>query len=334
MNVYTILKYVNKFKHPRLKLLGIYLFHIFGRRYIGIFFDPVLGCNIRCKMCHFSDEEQRKKMKGVMTLDEMTKFGNAFFHRALKLQIGCGAEPTLHKDLPKLIALGKEKKVPWVSITTNANLLSDKMLTDCLEAGLDEITISLHGVKKETYEFMMDKASHDVFLDVLYRMSEAKKKYNFSIRINYTINEDNVDELANFFDVYGNIDFDVIQLRPIANFGNTTYHNFSYARLIEKYDETIQKVKDEAIKRNIRCLVSSKEQMLAPDNKNSNSVIYEGVYYYFDPKLPWRGDFDLGNETFESYCRRKGIGWRLFKSIFQSKRKMNKKKRQLNYEIS
>lgn len=333
MNVYSLLRLANNFKHPRIKLFGIYLLHTFRRRYIGLFFDPVLACNLRYKMCHFSDDEHRRKMRGSLTLDQMKMFGDAFFHRALKLQIGCGAEPLVHKDLPALIALAKEKKVPWISVTTNANLMTEDLLMKCLESGLNEITISMHGVKKETYEYFMDNAKYEKFVEVLRLMTKAKEKYKYTIRVNYTINEDNVDELEDFFDVFGDIGFDIIQLRPIANFGDTTYHNFSHDRIIEKYDNTIQKVKDEANRRNIMCIAPLKEQLVVSDNKNDNSIVFDGLYYSITPELPWRGDFELGKETFESYSKRKKLGKRLFKSIFQKSNNMNRKKRQLNYTI-
>ena len=120
--------------------MGIWLFHVLGKRYIGVFLDPVLACNFRCKMCYFSDEEKRKSLRGTLKYEEIEAIAGSLFHRALKLQIGCGAEPTLHKDLVKIIALGKRYNVPYVSLTTNGNLLTKKQLAVAVENGLDELT--------------------------------------------------------------------------------------------------------------------------------------------------------------------------------------------------
>ena len=46
--------------------MGLWLFHVLGKRYIGVFLDPVLACNFRCKMCYFSDEEKRKSLRGTL----------------------------------------------------------------------------------------------------------------------------------------------------------------------------------------------------------------------------------------------------------------------------
>ena len=95
--------------------------------------------------------------------DDIELIAETIFKRALKLQIGCGTEPTLYKGLAKIVALGKQYKVPYISITTNANLLDEAKIETLLKAGLDEFTISLHGVHKESYEAFMKKASYEKF---------------------------------------------------------------------------------------------------------------------------------------------------------------------------
>lgn len=334
MEIYSLLKKFNKLKSSRLKLLAIYLMHITRRRYLGIFFDPVLGCNLRCKMCYFSDENKRKEFKGVITDKQLDEISNAFFYKALKLQIGCGTEPTLYKNLPQIIDLAKRKHIPFISLTTNANLLSEELIKDCLEAGLNEIVISMHGVTKETYEFFMTNAKYEKFVETLNLLSVAKEKHDFKIRINYTMNEENVDELILLFEKFGRFKFDVIQLRPISSMGNTEYHNFTHSKIIERYESVLLKVKDEANKRGIICILPSKNQLITQEADNSNQLIFRSTYCYISPNYHWRSDFNLEKETFDSYSKRKNSSVELFKNIFYSKKKLNKDKKHLNYEIN
>ena len=95
MDIYRFIKLSFLIKSPRLKFLGLFILHITKQRYLALLFDPVNACNLRCKMCYFSDKDYVKKLKGVFPVDELDYFGNAFFKRAIKLQIGCGTEPTL-----------------------------------------------------------------------------------------------------------------------------------------------------------------------------------------------------------------------------------------------
>ena len=87
--------------------------------------------------------------------------------------------------------LGKRHKVPYISIITNANLLTEEKIEDLLKAGLDEFTISLHGVHKESYENFMKKASYEKFHNAFRAFAKLKSKYDFKVRINYTFNKDN-----------------------------------------------------------------------------------------------------------------------------------------------
>lgn len=98
-NIYNLFRIASRIRSQRLKLLGIYFLHMTRQRYLGVFIDPILACNFRCRMCYFSDGEKRKTLKGSLAFQDIEAISKSLYHRALKLQIGCGAEPTLYKDL-------------------------------------------------------------------------------------------------------------------------------------------------------------------------------------------------------------------------------------------
>ena len=59
-NIYNILRLGTQIKSRRLKLLGIWLFHVLGKRYIGVFHQTVQASNIPCKIFYLNDEEKMK----------------------------------------------------------------------------------------------------------------------------------------------------------------------------------------------------------------------------------------------------------------------------------
>src|SRR5690606_27570557 len=214
MDIYKILK-VNQFiKNHRIKFLGLWLLSVLNKRYLAIQLDPVLACNLRCKMCYFTDADfVKKNMKGIMSESDIEPLAEAIFKNALKLQIGCGAEPALFKHNVKLIETAKQHQVPYISMVTNGNLFEEKDIVNLSRAGLDELIISMHGVTRETYEDLMDKADYSKFHDILRYITEEKKvNPKLRLRINYTFNQDNFFELGQFFDVYGKYAIDIIQL--------------------------------------------------------------------------------------------------------------------------
>lgn len=286
-------------------------------------------------MCYFSDPEKRKQMTGgKFKPEELEKIANAFFHRALKLQIGCGAEPSLFQNNEELIRLGKAKNVPYISMTTNANLLSKTDFKSFIQAGLDEITLSVHGVKKETYEYFMEGASYEKFCSAMGDLSDLKKDYpHFKIRINYTVNKDNLEELSDFFDIFGMYNIDILQIRPIQNLGNTKYHDFSWNEIYLKYDAIIQKLKDISKEKNITCISPGKNNLTNNTNNNSDNII-DMTYCYISPKNIWKDDFDLEKDTFESYAKRTHLAKKLFFNIFRRKKDYKTRTDKLNYEIN
>ena len=331
MNIYNLLKANRLIKSSRLKLAGILLLHQMKKRYFGIFFDPVLACNLRCQMCYFSDEEKRKQMHGKLSLDEISKIAEQFFPYALKLQIGCGAEPTLYNDITPILNLAKKHSVPYISMTTNANLLQQEDLKNYILAGLNEITISLHGVKKTTYETLMENSSYPKFLEVLSAITELKQKFkDFKLRINYTVNEDNCLELADFFDIFGKYSIDILQLRPIQEIGNSKYNNFSHKVLIDNYENTFGKLKEECKKRNITIICPEKTDFTK--QTNNESIVFDYTYIYISPKEIFHQNYSLQNDTYHSFCKKHGFQNRILKRIF-SKKLSSINNTKLNYGI-
>ena len=126
MDIYKVLKFNNSIKSHRIKFLGLWLLSILNKRFLSIQFDPVLACNLRCKMCYFTDDDYVKKnMKGKFPEEDLDLFAKKIFKNALKLQIGCGAEPTLFKHNVQLIQIAKSYNVPYISMVTNGNKLKE-----------------------------------------------------------------------------------------------------------------------------------------------------------------------------------------------------------------
>lgn len=258
-NIYHLLGLFNKIKSQRIKLAGIYTLHILNKRYIGIFIDPVLACNFRCRMCYFSDTSKSITDTKKLESSDCELIAKALFDKALKLQIGCGTEPTLYKNVTQLITLGKKHKIPHISLTTNGYLVTKEKLNEYVEAGLDEITLSLHGLKKETYEFFMTNGKFERIPILLENIGEIKKKYpHFKLRINYTINEDNLYDLQLFDSIFQETKPDILQLRPIQKIGDSNYSNFDLNTILDNYDLIIKSLIDSCKEKGLFVLLLQK----------------------------------------------------------------------------
>lgn len=331
MNIYKLLQINRKIKSHRIKFLGLFLLHKLNQRYLAVNLDPVMACNLRCKMCYFTDEDFLKTLKGQFKEESLDLVAKKIFKRALKLQIGCGTEPTLYKNLPKIVALGKQYKVPYISITTNANLLNEENIEALLKAGLNEFTISLHGVTKDTYENFMKKASYEKFHNALNAFTKLKKKYAFKVRINYTFNKDNFYELKDFFNHFNGESFDILQIRPIQKIGNTEYNDFDLSTLRDEYQKTINTIKADCKNNNITLLAPN--TIPTAQTTNESSLIFDYTFCYISPNKFWKEGFNWQEESFNEYSKKIGWSSTLFSNIFKSKKELNSLSNRLNYEV-
>jgi len=331
MNVYKLLKLNRIVKNHRIKFLGLFILHKFKLRYLAVNLDPVLACNLRCKMCYFTDPDFVKTLKGQFKEEELNQVAKTIFKRALKLQIGCGTEPTLYKNLVKIVELGKQYKVPYISVTTNANLLNEENIEELLKAGLNEFTISLHGVNKESYENFMKKASYEKFHNAFRVFQKLKEKYNFKVRINYTFNKDNFYELREFFNHFNGNSFDILQIRPIQNIGNTEYNDFDLESLRMDYPKLISEIWNKCKQNNITLLAPKK--IPKANETNSSSFVFDYTFCYISPNKFWKPSFEWETQTFEEFSNEIGWSKTLFNNIFKSKNELRNLSNRLNYEI-
>ncbi len=335
MNIYRLLKLNWMIKNPRIKFFGLFLLHKTNQRYIAVNFDPVMACNLRCKMCYFTDENYTRKIKGVFPKEDLAVLANTMFGRALKLQIGCGTEPTLYKHLDQIIVLGKEHKVPYISVTTNANLLTQDKVNDWVEKGLDEFTISLHGVHKEAYEEFMGKASYEKFHEALGYIHQARLiNPKLNLRINFTFNKDNFMELDDFFDVYGKYQPTIVQIRPMKSMGDTAYQDTDISSLSEVYDPVLKKIKAYAQSHQIMLLATSSYQNLVTSN-HVESTVYNYTYCYIRPGYTWRDGFEFKTDNYNQFAQKINLPKELLLNAVAPKKTLDKliNKHSLNYNI-
>lgn len=343
MNIYNLLRILSNRKLPApLKLLGLWGMHISGRRMTGVFIDPAMGCNLRCRMCYFSDEASRRKMHGTISEPMIDRVEHAMFHRAMKLQIGCGAEPTLYPNLAQLIERGHNAGIPYISLTTNGMLIaSGKVeLTGLINAGLTELTLSMHGTSKHTYEYLMPGADFSNLQKLTVMLSDAKKMYpEFKIRVNFTVNSMNINDLhpERFWSLWSEgVKPDIIQLRPVQNLGASAWTDFDLTPLIENYDATIGAIAADCRRLGITCVAPDADAILATAGKQegASALIEDITYCYVSPDTLYKSDF-LPDDTYESYHARHKTGLKLLKAVFTGAKSRDKKRtKKFNYRIN
>lgn len=261
----------------------------------------------------------------------------------LKLQIGCGAEPTLYPRLEEIITLGRRYGVPYISLTSNGQLIGSGKcpLEPLVRAGLNELTLSLHGTTREVYENLMPGADFDTFGRLTTEIARVKRLFpEFKLRVNYTVNSLNVLDLKDdrFWNLWHEDGMpDIVQLRPVQKIGESDWQDFDPQPLIDNYDGSFGSIAAECGRRGITCIAPTRDQIeaVAGDTDKTAALIEELTYVYVSPESCYKEDFNPAQETYAAYHRRYHTVRRLLNAAFHPKLSGLHKNvsKQLNYNI-
>jgi MoaA/NifB/PqqE/SkfB family radical SAM enzyme/GT2 family glycosyltransferase len=156
---------------------------------VNMDFNTLNRCNVGCVMCppSIKIEDLGLPRDKLFTLtkeifEEVTSgvlLNSSHF-------VGAYAEPLMNKELVDLIGAAK-KKGSFTAITTNAMLLKEDKIVELLDAGLDMISVSLHGATKEIAEAVMRKSNFEQVSNNLSKLGQivASRKDDLLMHINY-----------------------------------------------------------------------------------------------------------------------------------------------------
>ncbi len=99
-------------------------------------------CNNRCLFCHDSVLHDGSRLP----VDQLRAEIHSGRRGGAERLILSGGEPTLHPSFIDLIAYGRTRGYSWIQAVSNGRMFAyPGFVQRCLAAGLDEVTLSLHG---------------------------------------------------------------------------------------------------------------------------------------------------------------------------------------------
>lgn len=168
------------------------------------------SCNYGCSYCIFSCNKEI--IKGELTtsecfhvIDELVKHG--FKH--LKVT---GGEPFLRKDIIEILKYASTKMI--TDISTNASLITPKIVEELNKINLKMIHVSLDGNKSE-HETVRGKNTYEPTIRGLNALKKSKNKVRIGCVI-HSSNENDLEEVINISkDIASEIIFSIME--PVSN---------------------------------------------------------------------------------------------------------------------
>lgn len=170
-------------------------------------------CNFKCFYCHPNVQAlvhlgkykwYGQKMDFVLykrCIDSLAQSGHL-----KSLILTSEGEPLLHPEISKFVCYAKEKNVAdRIDIVTNASVLTRDLSDKLIDAGLDQLRISLQGLNSEQYlENCKIKVDFTKFIDEIRYFYTHKKHTNVYVKIMDVMVPDSASR-AKFYEMFEDI---------------------------------------------------------------------------------------------------------------------------------
>jgi radical SAM protein with 4Fe4S-binding SPASM domain len=123
--------------------------------------DIVNQCNLRCTMCHFSSPQYFTKKKKEISVSDFSKTAEQLFPLCSQVSLSISTEPLLHRNIEGLLNITRKYKIPFVYMYTNGILLNQGIIDCLVKAKVNQLSISIDGATKQTYERIRVGAKFD-----------------------------------------------------------------------------------------------------------------------------------------------------------------------------
>jgi MoaA/NifB/PqqE/SkfB family radical SAM enzyme len=110
--------------------------------------EPILSCNLRCPECHIGGGRIERRGR-PMTFQKYKILADRIQPFATYVNLHLWGEPLLNKDIFEMIRY--TARFATVNISTNANLLTERMAEDLILSGVRHLIVSIDGATQKTY---------------------------------------------------------------------------------------------------------------------------------------------------------------------------------------
>lgn len=142
---------------------------------IQIDFELNDNCNLKCPSCTWSKE--RIKSAKLFPFKDFQRIVEEGVKKGLcSIDFSFVNEPLLRKDLPQFVKFARSAGIMDMAFNTNANLLTEKMGHELIDAGLTRLHFSLDALTADIYDKVRPGGNYDTVVKNIESFLEAKKK--------------------------------------------------------------------------------------------------------------------------------------------------------------
>lgn len=171
-------------------------------------------CNNNCIFCLAGDKRKKKFMRSIEDLKKELVEG--LNHGCTRLILS-GGEPTINKNIASIAKFAKELGYEKIQVISNGRMFAyNKFAKDLTEAGVDEVTFSIHSHLPEVHDYLTGvKGSFEQSIKGLKNVLSLNKIVSVDIVLN-KLNIEKIKETLEFFNNIGAKEFDLLMVTPFG----------------------------------------------------------------------------------------------------------------------
>jgi radical SAM protein with 4Fe4S-binding SPASM domain len=187
-------------------------------RYLNVFIEQNNTCNLKCRMCGFSDSRVAAVPRYHMSEALFEAIARQVFPATNYLHMSLMTEPFMTAGFPDRLKLVGQYGIPYSRVVTNGTLLTEAAIEKILDSQITSLTVSIDGGTKELYEEIRVGARFESVLASieLFKKLRARRGFEFPrLQINHVLMERNVDHFDEFLSLLDSIRPEQIDVRTI-----------------------------------------------------------------------------------------------------------------------
>lgn len=146
-------------------------------------------CNYQCRYCFAEGEKDKNsRVTDIEKLKKILKVAKEFGINKIKLT---GGEPLLYPNMEELLNFIRKIEIPYVDLTTNISLLTEKNIKLLNKYDVNAITLSLNTLNEEKFEYLSKFQNFDI---IRQNLKYAIERFKGKIRVNCVVFDEKYDE--------------------------------------------------------------------------------------------------------------------------------------------
>ena len=167
-------------------------------KYVQI--ETVSLCNARCIMCPVEDWIRDVSIMEDALFEKIAYECKEYADWIERITIQLDGEPLIDKKLEKRIRTLKSIGIRFVAFATNGSLMTARRARTILESGVDEVSFSIDGATKETFEKIRVRLNFEKVVANILSFLNVRDELEAKtiVRVRMTVQRENQHEMDEF----------------------------------------------------------------------------------------------------------------------------------------